>query len=210
MIDAVIFDLDGTLIDTETHNQAAGLEAFAQQGIAVDRSFLHRMIGQDDETSAAIIRDAFPALDLDVFRETWARAVSRNYAAGIPLKPGASTLLSQITLPKALATSSTRAQADYKLGLTGLLSFFLHTVTLNDVKRAKPAPDAYLLTARLLGVTPARCVVFEDSELGAEAATAAGMIVVQVPDILPVSGRFAKLVAPDLLTGARQIGLLRD
>jgi len=210
MFDAVIFDLDGTLIDTEAHNQAAGVAAFAQQGITVDRSFLRRMIGQDDETSAAIIRATFPELDFDAFSTAWGHAVRRNYATGIPLKPGASALLSQITLPKALATSSTRAQADHKLALTGLLPFFLHIVTVSDVKRAKPAPDAYLLTARLLGTDPARCVVFEDSELGAEAAHAAGMIVVQVPDILPASGRYAKLVAPDLLTGARQIGLLTD
>ena len=210
MFDAVIFDLDGTLIDTEAHNQAAGSEAFARHGITVEPSFLHRLIGQDDETTTTLVRATFPTLDIRAFRDCWAGAVMRNYAAGIPLKPGASSLLSRINLPKALATSSTREQADHKLVLTGLLPFFLHTVTVNDVKRAKPAPDAYLLSARLLGVAPARCLVFEDSELGAEAAQAAGMTVVQVPDILPVSGRYATLVAPDLLTGARQIGLLPD
>lgn len=210
MFDAVIFDLDGTLIDTEFHSQAAGIEAFADHGISIDRAFLHAMIGQDDATTAGVICRAFPALDFAAFSETWGRAVARNLATGIPLKAGATDLLSRIDLPMAIATSSTRAQADMKLALTGLLPFFRHVVTVNDIKHAKPAPDAYLHTAQLLGVDPARCLVFEDSEPGARAAHAAGMTVVQVPDILPASGLYAHLVAPDLISGARGIGLLND
>ncbi len=83
-------------------------------------------------------------------------------------------------------------------------------VTVDDVARAKPAPDPFLLAARLLGVDPQRCLAFEDSEPGAEAAFAAGMTVVQVPDIVPASGRFAHLVAPDLMAGARAIGLVTE
>jgi beta-phosphoglucomutase-like phosphatase (HAD superfamily) len=107
-----------------------------------------------------------------------------------------------------MATSSTRAQLDYKLSVTDIATYFSHFVSFDDVTKAKPAPEPFLLAARLLGVDPSRCLAFEDSETGAEAAYRAGMTVVQVPDINPASGRFAHLVAPDLLTGARGIGLL--
>lgn len=208
MFDAVIFDLDGTLLDTESLTQAAGILAFADCGVAVDPAFLHGLIGRDDVTGAGIIRARFPALDFDVFTQAWKRRVIEHYSAGIPLKPGTHDLLGAITLPIALATSSTRVQLDFKLGVTDIAPYFRHFVTFDDVKQAKPAPDPFLLAASLLGVDPARCVAFEDSEAGAEAAHRAGMTVVQVPDINPASGRFAHLVAPDLLTGAREIGLL--
>ena len=83
-----------------------------------------------------------------------------------------------------------------------------HFVTFDDVTLAKPAPEPFLLAAALLGVDPKRCLAFEDSEAGAEAAHRAGMTVIQVPDINPASGQFAHIVAPYLLTGAREIGLL--
>lgn len=208
MYDAVIFDLDGTLIDSETITQAAGIEAFARLGIAVEPAFLHGLVGIDDRTGAQLIRARFPDLDTTAFDREWTQAVRRRQAGGVPLKSGAKEVLAAIILPKAIATSSTRLQADRKLALTGLGPHFAHVVTFDDVAAPKPAPDPYLLAARLLGADPARCLAFEDSETGARSAHAAGMTVVQVPDILPATGIFAHHVAPDLISAARMLGLI--
>ncbi|MBA4349649.1 MAG: HAD family phosphatase, partial [Rhodobacter sp.] len=77
-----------------------------------------------------------------------------------------------------------------------------------DVSEPKPAPEPYLLAAARLGVDPTRCLVFEDSDVGAEAAHRAGCTVVQVPDVAPTEGRFARHLAADLLAGARAAGII--
>jgi HAD superfamily hydrolase (TIGR01509 family) len=208
MYDAVIFDLDGTLIDSESVTQAAGIAAFSSLGIVVDPAFLHGLIGIDDQTGAGIIRARYPDLDADAFAAAWTDGVRARYARGVPLKPGTDELIGSLALPKALATSSTRAQADHKLRASGLDTHFAHVVTFDDVRAPKPAPEPYLMAARLLGVDPARCLAFEDSETGARSAHAAGMTVVQVPDIVPATGAYAHHIAPDLMTAARLLGLV--
>lgn len=208
MFEAAIFDLDGTLIDSESRTHAADIEAFAAFGIDIDPEFLHGLVGVDDQTGSRLIQARFPALDIGAFRVVWRDAVARNWEQGLPLKPGALDILGQLAIPKALATSSTREHADLKLRLTGLGVYFDNVVTFDDVAAPKPAPEPYLMAASLLGVDPARCIAFEDSETGARAAHAAGMTVVQVPDFVPATGDFAHYVAPDLLSGARAAGLI--
>jgi HAD superfamily hydrolase (TIGR01509 family) len=208
MYDAILFDLDGTLVDTESIALTTAIEAFSAHGIAVGRAFLEGLVGKDDATGYRLMRAAFPEADLEAINQTHRAAFARETAQSLPLKPGAAALLRTLRQPRAIVTSSRRDSAARKLAVAGLAGQFAEVVTFDDVRAPKPAPDPYLLAAARLGVDPARCLVFEDSEPGAEAAHRAGCRVVQVPDIVPASGRWAHHLAADLLSGARLAGLI--
>ena len=205
--DALLFDLDGTLIDTETVALTTGMAAFAAMGHPVDKAFMQRLVGVDLPTAAGIIGAALPTLDQAGLQAHWHRAFSAAIDESLPLKPGALALLRGRHRPMALVTSSGQAEARHKLRVTGLDVHFAAIVTLADVTRPKPDPEPYLIAAERLGVAPARCLVFEDSETGAEAAYRAGCKVVQVPDVGAVTGRWAHFQASDLIEGAKLAGL---
>jgi HAD superfamily hydrolase (TIGR01509 family) len=206
--DAIFFDLDGTLVDTEGLAIDAGLAAFAEHGHDIGRALLESLIGTDDQTCNAAFRAAFPGIDLDLVNQSYRAVYHRLVGQGLTLKPGVATLLPVLQSPAAIVTSSGRDSAANKLRLSGIAGHFAKVVTRDDVRAAKPNPEPYLLAAQWLGVQPSRCLVFEDSEPGAEAAHRAGCQVVQVPDIVPSQGRWAHHLAPDLLTGARMAGIL--
>jgi HAD superfamily hydrolase (TIGR01509 family) len=207
VFDAVFFDLDGTLVDTESLAIAAGLAAFRHVGHPVETDFLHGLVGKDGPNTYRMILAHRPSIDVVALRAHWSEGFNARLSRGLALKPGVTELLARIVLPRAVVTSSARVEAQRKLDLAGLSAGFATVVTLDDVRAAKPAPDPYLLAAERLAVDPARCLVFEDSDTGAEAAHRAGCTVVQVPDVTATDGRFAHHVAADLMAGARLVGL---
>lgn len=208
MFDAILFDLDGTLIDTESLALAAGLAAFASLGHPVTEAFLHQLVGKDLPTAGQIIATELPTLDHKALHPIWQDGFLTAMAQGLPLKRGVDLMLAARLLPMAIVTSSGRAEAHHKLAVAGIAHAFAHVITLDDVTRAKPSPEPYLLAAARMGVQPSRCLVFEDSETGAEAAFRAGCCVVQVPDVVPSAGRWAHHLAEDMIAGARLAGLV--
>ncbi len=207
---AVIFDLDGTLLDTEAQAIAAGQRAFDQLGISVPEGFLYQMVGVDFHTGMARIVKRWPDIDTAALDKIWAKEARDMADRGIPLKTGALDLLDKIdalALPKAIATSSFSHSATRKLAAAGLSDRFEIVVSVDCVAAPKPAPAPYLLAAERLGVSAQNCLAFEDSETGAQSAFGAGMTVVLVPDIGKTSGTYAHHVASDLLQGAKMARL---
>jgi HAD superfamily hydrolase (TIGR01509 family) len=213
-IEAVLFDMDGLLIDSE----AVYIEAMQAAARSLDRdmplAFCHSMIGIPARECNVMIQDLYGAgFGLEEFRTVYSINVKQLMAVRIPVKPGVAELLDFLDergLPRAIATSAGRATVEHHLGRAGLLDRFQALATRDDVVHAKPHPDVFLEAARRLGVAPERCVAFEDSNPGLTAAHAAGTMAIMVPDILqPTPEVRAKCltVLPDLHAALR---LLRE
>lgn len=191
-IDAVIFDMDGLLLDTEPAALRAWQRAANELAIEFDTGLCRQMIGRNFRDCAGLIRDRYGA-DYPVERltQTWAASFDAIVAdEGVALKPGIDPLLDlleQRSIVKAVATSTRHERARAKLEQARLMHRFSALVGGDEVKQGKPAPDTFLAAARRLGVEPGRCVVLEDSEPGVIAAWAAGMTPIMVPDLHPPS-----------------------
>lgn len=212
--DAVVFDLDGTLVDTEPLCYAGGVEATRAIGLDVPLSFFEGLTGIDDRTTLRLIEERWGVtLDAAAFLADWDRRNAAHFAAdGIPLLDGVEEVLDRVAalgLPLALATSSRRGPAEEKLRWAGLEGRFATVVTVDDVAAAKPAPDPYVLAAQRLGVEPSRCLAFEDSAAGAASAHAAGFRVVRLAAGHRADATHHHLAA-SILDGARAAGLWGD
>ncbi len=204
-IEAVIFDMDGLLIDSEAVYIKAMQAAARAVGRDMSLAFCHSMVGIPSRECNLMIQELYGAgFELAEFRKHVSAEVKALFAERIPVKPGVVELLDcldELGLPRAVATSAGRATAEHHLGRAGLLDRFAALTTRDDVEHPKPHPDIYLLAARRLGVVPGRCVAFEDSGVGLTAAHAAGTMAIMVPDILqppPDIRAKALAVLPDL------------
>ena len=188
-VEAVLFDMDGLLIDTEAVYIDALQDAARDLEVEMSLEFCHSMIGISGRECDVMIQNFYgSAFRIENFRERFSGHAKRRLDAHLPVKTGVVEMLDFLAgrgLKLAVATGSGRITADRHLARAGLIDRFAAVATRDDVVNAKPAPDVYLEAARRLGVAPERCIAFEDSNVGLTAAHAAGTMAFMVPDILP-------------------------
>ena len=182
----VIFDMDGTLIDTERVSQSSWRRAASDLGITLSSEIMHAFVGCSIPNAKEIINAEFGDPDLtERLFEHQAGIFMEAMERDLELKPGAAEAIAAAKergLGVALATSSGREYSINNMTRFGLMDSFDVTVFKEDIENHKPAPDVYLVAAERLGVDPAQCIAVEDSFNGVRAGAAAGMHVVMVPD----------------------------
>ena len=183
---AVVFDMDGLLFDTERLYEQAAMAAAAELGYELDSAFHRTTVGSPWPVIRGLLLDRYGAtFAAEDLREAARRIFGELAERERLLKPGALELLDLLGLPRAIATTSSRATVQRHLEAHDLVGRFHHIVAHGDYARHKPAPDPFLKAAEQLGVAPELCLALEDSHNGVRAASAAGMMTIMIPDLLP-------------------------
>ena len=182
---AVIFDLDGVLIDSEPLWNAAREALVRESGGHWRDDAPRAMMGMSSPEWSGYLHDELGVpMDTDAISRDVVQRMKDAYRDGLPLLPGASAAVRALAArwPLGLASSANREVIDLVLSVADFGDAFRVAVSSEEVPRGKPAPDVYLETARRLGVDPERCAAIEDSSNGLRAAAAADMAVIAVPN----------------------------
>jgi len=195
---AVIFDMDGLLLDSERLAYAAFRDTCEALELGELTELFEEMVGTNSALGRRILIERLRGrVEYEVFQQQWESTFESLTAQdGIPVKAGAVELLRHLQeekIPTAIATSTSTPRALKKLGAAALLEFCKVVVGGDQVAQSKPNPEIYLRAASLLGVDPMKCLALEDSPNGVRAAVAAGMTVIQIPDLIEPSGELREL-----------------
>ena len=185
-IKGVIFDLDGTLVDSMWMWKAIDIEYLGKRGLDCPEDLQKKIEGMSFSETAVYFKERFHLPDsLEEIKAEWTRMSLDKYEHQVPLKPGAGRFLRFLkdhNIPMGIATSNGQAMVDGVLDALKIRPFFDSVATACEVKAGKPAPDIYLYVAGKLGVKPEDCLAFEDVPAGIQAGKAAGMRVIAMAD----------------------------
>lgn len=188
---AVIFDMDGLLIESERAYRDSFLAASDEGGHGMSVEVYQRVCGSPWEVISGTIHAEYGRdFPMDQFRDAWLRHLAIHIGDGVALKAGVVEildLLDELGLPRAIATSSRHDAVERHLGPYDIIKRFDHIVARGDYAEPKPSPLPYLTAAEKLGVDPAHCIALEDSYHGIQSAYSAGMQAVMVPDVAPAT-----------------------
>jgi len=185
MIEAVVFDLDGILIDSEHVWDEVRQQLADERGGRWNENASRDMMGMSSIEWSRYMRDVVGlSEEPEEISAEVVRRLEDRYRRELPLIPGAEQAVERLAArwPLALASSSNRELIDLVLESSGLGRYFEASVSSEEVARGKPAPDVFLEAARRLGVEPTHCAAVEDSENGILAAKAAGMRTIAIPN----------------------------
>lgn len=195
-VKAVIFDLDGTLVDSMWIWREIDIEYLARFGLTLPETLQSEIEGMSFRETAVYFKERFDIPDsLETIMNNWNEMAWEKYANEVPLKPGAKAFLDLCksrNIKLGIATSNSRELAQNIADTHGLHDYFDCIMTGSDVAKGKPAPDIYLAAAEKLGVSPANCLVFEDICPGIMAGQSAGMRVCAVEDDYSANQKAAK------------------
>lgn len=197
-VNAVIFDMDGLLFDTEMVYYEATQMVADQMGFPYDKEFYLRFLGVSDEEVWANYHEIFAEHGRETVQrfidESFQETLTRFASGNVQLKPGVMELLDFLEeqdIPKVVASSNQRKVIELLLEKNNLLTRFDMIVSAENVKRAKPDPEIFLLAQQKLGTTKENTLILEDSQNGILAAEAAEIPVIMVPDLLEPSAELA-------------------
>ena len=200
-IKAVIFDLDGTVVDSMWMWEAIDIEYLARFGIELPPDLQKKISGMSFSETAVYFKETFGIPDsLEKIKDDWNEMAMDKYCHEVPLKPGVLSFLKDLKekgFQTGIATSNSKELALAVLDTLGIASYFDEVHMSCEVKTGKPAPDIYLLVAQYLGVEPEQCLVFEDISEGILAGKAAGMKVCGVEDDFSADYRKEKMRLAD-------------
>jgi HAD superfamily hydrolase (TIGR01509 family) len=208
VIEGVVFDLDGVLLDTEELWDEARRRLAEERGARWPDDAQRAMMGMSSHEWSRYMHDVIGLAETpeEISNEVVQR-LEALYRERLPLVPGALEAVGRIGArwPLGIASSSNRPLIDLFLELTGTRDVFRATVSSEEVARGKPAPDVYLEAARRLGVDPASSAAIEDSENGIRSASAAGMRVVAIPNHVFPPGEEALSLAGAVLASVEEL-----
>ena len=199
--DAVIFDLDGSLVDSMWIWRDIDIEYLGRFGISLPENLQADIEGMCFSETAAYFKERFGLPDsIEKIKSDWNSMAWDKYMNEVPLKPGVGEFLEECrkrNIKLGIATSNSRELVENIVGARNLQDYFSCIMTGCDVNCGKPAPDIYLAVARTLGVEPARCLVFEDIIPGIQAGKSAGMEVCAVEDAYSMDIKTKKMEMAD-------------
>lgn len=207
---SIIFDMDGTLLDTQRICIPAWEYAGCLQGIEGLGEFVKEIFGMSEMGWTAHLVETYPTLDVPLFKETFRNYIKEN--GEVKFMPGAQQLLRFLkdnNVKVALASGTRRATVLSHLKRVGIENYFDAIVGGDEIKNGKPAPDIFLKAAELLNAKPDECIVFEDSNNGIKAAHNAGMKCIGIPDIVPIKNEFKKFIFSEINNLAEAIDILK-
>ena len=181
--------MDGLLLDSEQLAFQAFEIGCEQFGLGDQTELFMRFVGTNADKGNAEMKQALDGtIDVDKFIKTW-RGIYADWISKkpVPLKAGVKDVLTHLKLlniPMAVATSTKTTAAENKLNMAGIFNYFDVVIGGDQVSHSKPAPDIFLKAASILSIEPLGCIAFEDSPNGVRSAVAAGMTVVQIPDMI--------------------------